>query len=533
MRSVFFVPGVLFAMGCGKPPAAVDAGTTATAPTTATTATNVTTAAPPPTSAATAATPDAGAATAPDTAAAAPRYYLLSVLLGPVPVKMLVTARGTDATLDIPAQHLKDGPLSDVTLTDSEVKFTLKLPPTPEDAWSRFEAKRDGATGPWKGVVTQRGQGFPLTVVVADGPEALIAKRPQTPKPPFPYKTEDVSIAVGEGAQAVKLGGTLVLPGGPGPDGAELKGPFPAVVFISGSGAQDRDETIFDHKPFALLADALARVGVASLRTDDRGVGESTGKLDDATYEDSKADVVAQVAFLAGRPEIDKRKIGLIGHSEGGVIAPHVAVDKTSGVAFVVTLAGPATTGRAIIRQQNLDGLLTQGVTKEQAAPILDAVDALFAALDANAPAEELDKKAQAVADASATVGKSFGQTIPEAGIKAMVAQMKNYAKSPRLMAWVRANPMPDLLALNVPFVAFYGDKDTQVPAAIHAAALGEAFAKEGHGKPTIVVVPDANHLFQHATTGQVPEYAEIEETMVPATLQQIVEWIRKVAATL
>ena len=110
-----------------------------------------------------------------------------------------------------------------------------------------------------------------------------------------------------------------------------------------------------------------------------------------------------------------------------------------------------------------------------------------------------------------------------------MVAQMKTYGTSPRLMAWVRANPMPDLLALDVPWVAFYGEKDTQVPSAIHAIAIGETFAKEGHGKPTVVVVPDANHLFQHATTGQVPEYAEIEETMVPATLAQIVDWIRRV----
>jgi hypothetical protein len=184
-----------------------------------------------------------------------------------------------------------------------------------------------------------------------------------------------------------------------------------------------------------------------------------------------------------------------------------------------------------VIRQQNLDGLRSQGITAEQASPILEAIDALFAALDANAAPEEVEKKAQAVADASAAVGKAFGQAIPEDGVKAMVEGMKAYAKSPRLMAWVRANPMPDLLALEVPWVAFYGEKDTQVPAAIHAAAIGTTFAQKGHGKPMVIEVPDANHLFQHATTGQVSEYAEIEETMMPATLARIVDWIRKMTA--
>lgn len=187
------------------------------------------------------------------------------------------------------------------------------------------------------GDFTQSGQTFPFTL---ERGAVQAVSRPQEPQPPFPYRSEAVSFQNGE----VTLAGTLTLPAG--------EGPFAAVLFITGSGPQDRDETIARHRPFLLLTDTLTRAGYATLRVDDRGVGGSSGDLSRATYDDLTGDVLAGVASLRAHPAIDRERIGLFGHSEGGYLAP-LAAARSDDVAFVIMMAGPAVPGEAVLRLQN------------------------------------------------------------------------------------------------------------------------------------------------------------------------------------
>ncbi len=208
--------------------------------------------------------------------------------------------------IDIPAQGVKGLPLSNVSVTKTEATFSIGgVPGNPTFHGTLSE-------GALAGEFKQGGQSIPVRL----GKEELAKPaRPQEPKPPFPYTEHEVTFSNGP----IKLAGTLTVPEG--------DGPFPAALLISGSGAQDRNEEVFDHKPFLVLSDHLTRAGIAVLRVDDRGVGESTGSAIDATSEDFAGDALAGVNFLRTRDEIDKKKIGLIGHSEGGIIAPQVATE--------------------------------------------------------------------------------------------------------------------------------------------------------------------------------------------------------------
>ncbi|HLK19196.1 MAG TPA: alpha/beta fold hydrolase, partial [Bryobacteraceae bacterium] len=182
-------------------------------------------------------------------------------------------------------------------------------------------------------------QGAPFALTFERATAVVTLNRPQNPKPPFPYEAQDVTIET----KAGKLAGTLTLPRG--------KGPFPAAVMITGSGAQDRDETLLGHKPFLVIADYLTRRGIAVLRLDDRGVGGSIGSSAQQTLDEMADDVIADVEYLKGRKEIDPKRIGVIGHSEGGIVGPAAAV-RSSDISFVVMLAGTGVPGTAVLKQQ-------------------------------------------------------------------------------------------------------------------------------------------------------------------------------------
>ena len=249
----------------------------------------------------------------------------------PVPLVFHISGGpgGWTGTMDSPAQHAMGLPLV-VSEAAGKVRFDLTV------AQAAFTGARSGDGALLVGSWSQNGAVLPLTLhrpgaVAAAAPPS----RPQLPKPPFPYRSEEVGYD--NPAQHNHLAGTLTLPEG--------KGPFPAVLLITGSGLQDRDETIFDHKPFLLWADTLTRRGVAVLRVDDRTIGGSTGEVKTATTADFATDVEAGVAYLKSRPDIDRRRIGLMGHSEGGVIAPMVAARDPS-IAFVVHARGTGRDGR-------------------------------------------------------------------------------------------------------------------------------------------------------------------------------------------
>jgi uncharacterized protein len=266
------------------------------------------------------------------------------------PLDLGVTFAGTlDAltgTLDVPAQGIAGLPLAGVSADGGTVRFTV--PGLPGNVSFAGTLAADGsAIG---GRFSQAGMSYPL--VLHRGAVAAPA-RPQEPHPPYPYRTDDVAYR----GPAGDLTGTLTLPQG--------TGPFPAVLLVTGSGAQDRDETVAGHKPFLLLADTLTRVGTAVLRVDDRGVGGSAGTTADATYDDLVADLGAGLAYLA-RPEVDPARVGLLGHSEGGYLAPLAAQRLPGQVAFLVLLAGPAVSGEDVLVEQNRVILAAMGQTPQQ-----------------------------------------------------------------------------------------------------------------------------------------------------------------------
>jgi pimeloyl-ACP methyl ester carboxylesterase len=328
--------------------------------------------------------------------------------------------------------------------------------------------------------------------------------RPQTPLRPFPYREIDVGYDNPK-APGVYLAGALTLP--------QAKGPYPAVILITGSGAQDRDESMGGHKPFLILADALTRRGVAVLRVDDRGVGGSLGARPNDTTADFATDVEAGVAFLRTRPDIDARRIGLIGHSEGGEIAPMVAARDPS-IAFIVMMAGPAIPGDQIIAAQTRDIALASGAAPAAAESSFQlekrVLDAVKAAPDDAAMAIQVN-----------AVMRAAGQ--PDLQPAALQAFRTKWYRDCLVY-----DPAPALRALKIPVLALIGDKDTQVPAKENIPVLQASLADDP--KAEVRVVPGVNHLFQPARTGAPAEYAATAQTIAPEALEMIVGWVAKTA---
>jgi uncharacterized protein len=396
----------------------------------------------------------------------------------------------TVATLDSPDQNANGLPAK-VTLTGDHVSFTAQGAP------GIFEGdlSADGAAlgGKWSGA--------PLAFARrAAGAAAPVLNRPQTPAKPYPYR-EDL-VTYGNAATHLKLAGTLNLPPG--------RGPFPAAVLIAGSGAHTRDETVFGHAIFLVLADHLTRRGIAVLRYDKRGLGGSGGDFTAATSRDFAADAEAGVGYLRTRPEIDPGRIGLIGHSEGGVIAPMVA-NKDPSVAFLVLMAGSAVPGDQIIMAQSHAIAAAAGAreTALAAQAVLERrfLDAVMAAKDQPA--------AQSAAEA---VLKSAG--LPDAAI----ATQAKAASSDWYRFFLAYDPAPALHRLRIPVLALIGSKDLQVPADLNLPVLREALRSDPGAE--VRELPGLNHLFQTARTGAPSEYGEIEETLAPLALDVITDWI-------
>lgn len=414
-----------------------------------------------------------------------------------LPLVIRVEADG-QVFMDSPTQNARGIPVTELNETGGIVRFTVPV------AHGRFEGARSADGQTWTGAWSQGGASLPLILTrAATGAEPAGPARPQTPVPPFPYAAEDVRFP-NEGA-GITLAGTLTLPEG--------DGPFPAVVLLTGSGAQDRDETIFDHKPFAVWADALTRRGVVVLRYDDRGVGGSGGGTAEDTSADFAADAAAAIAFLRTRPEIDPARIGLMGHSEGGMTAP-LAVLQGAPAAFVVMIAGQAVSGADIITEQAARLAQAAGASPDQVAEARRVQGEVMAAVVRNkgdGPAAARDAEAVLIA-----AGQSPAQA--QAGLRLL--------SSPWYRWFASHDPAPALAGLHVPLLAIYGGKDLQVPADQNAEALARV-----QPAAEIVVLPDLNHLMQTAGTGLPGEYATIEETVAPVALTTVGDWIVRVTA--
>lgn len=418
-------------------------------------------------------------------------------------------------------QGLKDGALRDVSRDGATgvTKFTLGLPQMPQPAWAHFEVTvgKDGSSA--QGSMKQGGGTFVVQMgKLAEG-ESGEPKRPQEPKAPFPYSAREVTYT--NEVDGAKFAGTLTIP-------AEKefgKGPFPAVLLITGSGPQDRDETLLGHKPFLVIADHLTRHGIAVLRVDDRGVGGSTSpKNMQETTLDYVGDVLAGVQFLKSAPEVRASSIGLIGHSEGGLIAPMVAA-QSADVAFIVMLAGPGVPGVQILEEQMVAMARAEGTKDEMLKELGAAQKKLLEAAVRPASDPERDG-AMEVAIAELVKVQSGGKEVPESERTAAVAAAKKSLSGPWMQTFMTLDPRIALAKVKCPVLALNGGLDTQVVASQNVHEIVRVLVASGNQDVTARVFPGLNHLFQHAKTGGFSEYAASEETFSPEVLDVMTGWI-------
>ena len=382
-------------------------------------------------------------------------------------------------TMDSPDQGAKGIPIQ---ITRGEMgNITIKIPSI-------------GATyeGQWLvkqivGTFKQWGASLPMTLT--PGVEKL--NRPQTPVPPFPYSTEDVSFTNGDAV----LKGTLVLP-----EGCTRK--TPVLIMVTGSGLQNRDEEIFEHKPFAVIADALAHAGIATLRYDDRGFGESTGDIINCTTEDLKNDALAGISLLRERFD----KVGVIGHSEGGTIALMLAAEKMAD--FVVSLAGMVVSGAETLLWQNRVSLTAAGIPAESVDAYCKALHDVFDACIAGKP-----------------VPSATQSELPSA-LAQNLSGVTMQLQSPYLKYFVALDVRPLLGSVTCPVLALNGTKDMQVDAESNLGALRNGLPLNTQNK--VETIEGVNHLFQHCQIGSPAEYRDIEETFAPEVLEKLVKWLSK-----
>lgn len=412
------------------------------------------------------------------------------------PLDIAVHVTGVDAaTIDIPAQGVQGLALEDVVFEAERVEFAI--PDVAGDPVYHGTRHGDRVDGEF----TQSGQAFPLHL--QQGP--LEISRPQEPQPPLPYRSEDVAYRNGD----INIAGTLTAPEG--------EGPFPAVLLITGSGAQDRNEELRTHRPFLVLADTLTRAGYAVLRTDDRGVGGTGGQNAQATYEDMVTDVEAGVGFLGDRDDIDTERVGLLGHSEGGYLAPVVAAKPDSGVAFTMLMSGPAVSGGDVLIEQNRMLYESAGASPEE-VDRQTAFTTEFVALVRSgdlAAADELSRK--------------HNESLPPEQ-RAPDGQLADML-TPSMVSLINYDPAPALSAARVPVLAFFGGKDVQVPATQNEQPMRDLLA--GNPDATVRTFDGLNHLMQPANTGLPGEYATIETTIDPGVLDYVTGWLdERFAAT-
>ncbi len=417
-------------------------------------------------------------------------------------------------SMDVPAQGASGIPLTSVLYEDRTL--TLEFPvPGGGSYEGTLNAAGDGLTGTF----TQGGQSFPLDLARSEaGAATAELRRPQEPEAPFPYVVEDARFPSADGS--IHLAGTLTLPEG--------DGPFPAAALITGSGPQNRDEALMGHKPFLVLADHLTRAGIAVLRYDDRGVAESEGDFSAATSEDFAVDALAAIEHLRADPRIDPARIGLVGHSEGGLVGP-LAASQSDVVRYVVMLAGPGVPGLEILVEQ---GRLING-----AAGNSPALSDFNSRIQRRLAAITLEESDPALADAAMRVAIDEEiDALPETSRSAVQAVMTDDAigqavqqmNSPWFRTFVHYDPRPTLERVNVPVLALFGEKDLQVPPAQSAAEVEGALDRGGNQRATVTILEGLNHLFQRAETGLPSEYQSIEETMSPVALESISRWIHE-----
>lgn len=410
-------------------------------------------------------------------------------------MRFAIATSGLTGELQSPDQSPKWIPADSVTLSGNSLSMEFKT----------LKGSYQGTIGAdgnsISGTFTQLGNPMTLALKRVKDQAALERKRPQNPVKPYPYHEEDVTFS--SSAAGVTLAGTLTVPEG--------KGPFPAVVLISGSGPNDRDETLLGHKPFLVLSDYLTRKGVLVLRYDKRGVGKSTGKYSAATTADFADDAEAGLNYLKTRPEADAHHLGLIGHSEGGTIAPIVAA-RDKDVGFIVLMAGTGVPGDQILVEQHRLIALAMGMPPEAVDKEVAQEKQFIALVEREKDDAVVEKEVRA----------KMGADVSDAQIGTMVKELTS--------AWFRYfftyDPATSLRKVQCPVLVLNGSLDLQVPPQQNLPAIRKALEEGGNQHFEIYELPGLNHLFQPAKSGAPSEYAAIEVTIDPVVLNRIASWV-------
>jgi uncharacterized protein len=410
------------------------------------------------------------------------------------------------ATMDSPDQGAKGIPVDSAALAGDAVY--LRVGVARGEYSGRLLPGDSLITGTWS-----QG-GVQMALDLRRDANVVERKRPQEPVGPFPYSIEDV---VYDNPDAgIKLGGTLTLP--------KSDKPVPAALLISGSGKQTRDEEILGHKPFWVLADYLTRRGIAVLRVDDRGAGKSTGDFAAATSRDFAGDVKAGLAWLRTRKDIDSKRTGLIGHSEGGLIAPMVAAEDPE-VGWIVLMAGPGVPGGEILALQDSLISVKSGMTPEALGPNLRLQREAVAIAASGADTSVAYKKLNLLYD-SAIAGLPEAERAEAMKNSASVKAQLHGLCSPWMRYFITLDPAVALRKVKCPVLALIGENDLQVPAGNNLPAIETALHEGGNTKATVLKLPGLNHLFQTASTGLPQEYSTIDETLSPLFLKTVGDWI-------
>ena len=435
--------------------------------------------------------------------------------------------------------------LATLEIGDNKLRILLKIEKSANNYVAKFDSLDQGATDlpidsivldgtkltfsaakfgiSYEGTLNEKGDEISGTFKQGPGATPLVFRRtaevaklnrPQEPKKPYPYDEEQVSYR--NEKDNIKLAGTLTVPRG--------SGKYPVVLLITGSGSQDRDETIAGHRPFLVLADHLTRNGIAVLRVDDRGIGGSDMGSLSVTSENFAEDVLAGVNFLKQRKQIDPRMIGLIGHSEGGMIAPMVAA-RSKDVSFIVLLAGLGQRGEDVIYAQTELIQKTQGTPAETTKHTIALARKINAIVKAETDGMRIEQRInEEIAAYEATLGDSHKELF-----KPAASSVKSYLpiyKTPWYRFFITFDPAPVLKNVKVPVLALNGEHDLQVPAKENLDLIAAGLKAGGNVDVTVKAFPRLNHLFQTSQTGLLSEYGQIEETMSPEVLKTVSDWI-------
>ena len=413
------------------------------------------------------------------------------------------------ATLDSPDQGAMGIPTESTTINNDSVR--IEIPIIKGYYVGKIFYDEMKIVGKWN----QAGSSFDLDVKKVDKLEK--PNRPQEPKEPYPYNSEEVLFK--NEKDNVVLAGTLTFP----KEGSN----FPAVVMITGSGGQDRNEELLGHKPFLVISDFLTRNGIAVLRFDDRGIAQSTGDHSKATSEDFANDVLAAVQFLKERKEIDKTKIGLIGHSEGGMIAPLAAI-QSDDVSFIILMAGPGIPGDSILYLQGALIQRAEGESEEKIKKSVELQRSIFKMVINSTDDEKLnkdlrDKFYEEYPNMTEEEKKEIGD--PEVYLDMQIKTIT----SPWFKYFLKFDPAPVLEKVKCAVLAINGENDLQVPPRENLSAIKSALERSGNNNFEVVELKRLNHLFQSSETGRISEYGQLEETISPLALQTMLDWIKKI----